>query len=117
MAAAFLQHPPGCSITPAWTAPISASCSPSQVSPRTQLSRSRPGLGSAGPGHHVLGAGAIRTAFRRPRRAADADAPSLLYSIPQNQYNIPHPPTAAMLTADSPHSAVCTVYLSHINSC
>ena len=39
-------------------------------------------------GHQVLGAGAIWTAFRRPRRAADADALSLLYSIPQNQYII-----------------------------
>ena len=34
----------------------------------------------SGRGRHVLGAAAIWTAFRRPRRAADADALTLLYS-------------------------------------
>ena len=54
-------------------------------------------LGSAGPGHqhHVLGAGPTWTAFRRPRRAADADAPRVCCNnIPRNQYIIPHVLTA-----------------------
>ena len=73
-----MRHPPSCSDTAVWTAPISAPSSPSWLSLRTLLDRSRPGLASAGPGHHVLGAGAIRTAFRRPRLAADADGEILL---------------------------------------
>ena len=50
-------------------------------------------LGSAGPGHqhHVLGAGPTWTAFRRPRRAADADAPSLLYRVSYLKSRTPTP--------------------------
>ena len=78
----------------------------------TLLGRSRPGLGSAGPAHHVQDPGAIRTAVCRPRRAADEDVPKLLYNHGQRATPTEFPAGAGPLSALSstlPHDLLFSI--------